>query len=144
MVLFSSVFSQHTSVVGTVFDPNGAPLENVVIEATGTNSKMLRTSTDSNGTYKLQLPAGAYSFVFSQPKGFLTTKVVNYSIPEKTLMHLDILLEVDLESPTSIISEFVCDKSGKCEFVSRKGKGTNKPKEIAVSVQSSNKNKSHR
>lgn len=134
-ILSSVAYSQRSSVCGMVVDPNGASIENVMVEATGRDGRIRRTSSQDDGSYKLELPAGNYSIAFASRRGFRTTNVTNYSIPEKTAMHLDVLLEIDLESPSSIISEFICDKNGKCDYVSRRGRGSVNPKEISITSQ---------
>ncbi len=65
LVLFIAVqaFAQERTVTGTVTDKmDGLPLPGVSIKATGTTSG---TTTDGNGRFSLQVPAGSTSLAFS-------------------------------------------------------------------------------
>jgi hypothetical protein len=133
----AGALAQESKIVGNILDPTGASIEFVKIEVVDKNGKAQSTLTKSNGSYHIDVAPGTFTVVASEGKGFLKTKISNYTVPPKTTMRLDVVLDVDMESPTSIYSEFVCDKSGEnCRYESRQGTGTSRPKEIVVSHES--------
>lgn len=56
------IWAQENSITGRATDSNGEPLPGVTIQIKGTN---LGTVTQSDGTYRLTLPANATSLIFS-------------------------------------------------------------------------------
>ena len=137
-VFVNGVRAQESKIVGSILDSEGSSIEFAKIEAIDKNGKAQSTLSKSNGSYQIDVEPGTFMVIVSEGKGFLKTKISNYTVPPKTTMHLDIVLEVDMDSPTSMYSEFVCDKSGKnCRYISRQGKGTSRPKEIVISHESS-------
>ncbi|MER5400527.1 S8 family serine peptidase [Streptomyces sp. NPDC002599] len=67
-ILASVDKAPHTAAVvtGKVTDKaTGAALANITVKATGTDGDVRTVTTAADGTYKLALPAGTYSFAFS-------------------------------------------------------------------------------
>ncbi len=120
-----------TLLSGTVVDSAGAAISDVLVALSDYRGKSFSAKTDDYGNYSLSVPSAKYSMEFSV-RGFLTTKVENYQLAP-TGMTLDVVLEVDMESKTTIYSEMVCEPSKvkkneqECKYVSRSGNGTGKP-----------------
>ena len=130
--------AQESKIVGSILDPEGSSIEFVKIEAIDKNGKAQSTLTKADGSYQIGVAPGTFTIIVSEGKGFLKTAISNYTVPPKTIMRLDIVLEVDMDSASTIYSEFVCDKDAtNCRYVSRQGKGTSRPKEIVISHESS-------
>ena len=123
---------QKATLSGTVADENGGIISKVPVVATSVEKKAFKTQTNVDGVYRLDLPPGNYQIEFEGIIGFLTTRINNYKVAP-TKMTLDIILDVDVQSKTSIYSDLICDKDLKnCRYVSRLGDGSSKPKEITV------------
>ncbi|MEZ5429437.1 MAG: carboxypeptidase-like regulatory domain-containing protein [Pyrinomonadaceae bacterium] len=123
---------------GRVTDAGGGAIEDVKITATDKiNGKSYTSKSNAEGIYDLNVPTGRYDFEFKHGKGFLTTIVRDFFVDRKKKYNFDLTLEVDLECPTCVYSEFVCQtKGGKeldCDYVSRRGKGNSPPKIIEFS-----------
>ena len=132
LVLCTVGAAQTSSLTGNVVDQAGAAIAKVIVIASDKEGKKLTSITNEEGIYSLTLDAGSYLIELSSP-GFLKTRILNYEVPAKMKMRFDVVMDVDLESPTSIYAEIVCDKDGaNCRLVDRIGKGSSKPKEIAV------------
>src|SRR5215216_3146960 len=75
-----SVFAQESGRIrGVVRTPAGAPASSVVVIVTNqVTRKVSRARTNSDGTYSLSLPAGAYRISLDQPSTALFDKDKNY------------------------------------------------------------------
>lgn len=133
-------YAQEAVLRGTVSDEAGAVIDKVKVSLTDSNKKTFSTRTNDDGYYSLQVPAGNYVIEYGGVSGFLITRVQNFKLAP-TKMTLDIVLDVDMESPTTVYSEFVCDKRNNCQYVSRKGNGTSKAKEILVQTINTNRSR---
>lgn len=126
--------AQKVVLSGKITDTNGGVIPQVKVVLIE-NKNSFSTITNDDGYYSLQIPAGIYLIEFYGVAGFLKTNVENYRVAP-TKMNLDIVLEVDMESSTSVYSEFICkpnvnkEKESDCVYVSRKGDGTSKPTNI--------------
>ncbi len=136
MWLSMLTYSQSGNLTGTVADENGAVVSGISIRLL-TNNRLVATDvTKDDGTYRLPAQYGKYQVEFlGDHSGFRTAIVENVAIKSpKTI--LDIKMEVDLDSATTIYSEFVCTPQVPdhdlldCAYVSRQGKGTTTPKII--------------
>lgn len=140
LLLTAYGFSQSATLKGTVSDLSGAAIDKVQMTVIDTeNEKFFRTSTDDYGDFSLNISSGKYTIEFSGRNGFLTTIVIGFDSEANKIYDFDINLEVDLECPTCVFSEFVCEQKKKnaeeydCVYVSRLGKGGSKPKIIKFS-----------
>ena len=82
------------NVTGTVRDNKGEPLPGVSVKIKGTTTG---TSTDVNGVFRLNLPTGNETLVFS----FLGFKTQEYPVNGK--MNLDVRLQEDIQSLDEVI-----------------------------------------
>lgn len=60
-------------ITGTVTSSNGAPLENIVVDAYNSNGTVTGTTTTASGQYNLSLRSGTYRLVFEDPNGIYAT-----------------------------------------------------------------------
>jgi hypothetical protein len=116
---------------GRIIDPAGAAISDVKILAISKIGGYSETITNEKGDYDLLLSTGEYSLKIEGVPGFRKTFVHGLQIKDRPLT-LDIALDVDLESPTSIYTELTCDSNGMCKLVSRKGDGSTEPKLVIV------------
>ncbi|MEP7076739.1 MAG: carboxypeptidase-like regulatory domain-containing protein [Acidobacteriota bacterium] len=122
-LLPAKFFSQQ--VTGTVSDIEGASISNVSVVFTAVDKNIYSVQTNSDGHFQVMLTPGVYSIDFSV-RGFVTTRMTNFHVGRRK-MTLDIFLDADMDGVEAIYSEFICDKSGKCDYVSRLGTGSTKP-----------------
>jgi TonB-linked SusC/RagA family outer membrane protein len=88
------VSSKFINVTGTVRDDKGEPLPGVVVKIKGTNTA---TTTDANGVFRLNLPIGNETLVFS----FLGFRTLEVAASGKT--NLDIRLQENTESLEEVV-----------------------------------------
>lgn len=137
LTVFAQAAKENTVLTGHVSDESGAAIEKIKVAATNKEGKRIETFTNEDGIYLLEISGGVYLIEFESGKGFLGVKVEGYKVAG-TKMTLDIVLEVDMECPTCIFSEFICkpnkDKNDvlDCVYVSRRGNGTSKPKNLKI------------
>ncbi|MEP6851029.1 MAG: carboxypeptidase-like regulatory domain-containing protein [Acidobacteriota bacterium] len=123
-LLRAKSFSQQ--VTGTVSDIEGASISNVSVVFSAVDKNVYYPGrTNSYGQFQVTLNPGVYSIEFSV-RGFVTTTMTNFHLGRRR-MTLDIVLDADIDGIGVIYSEFVCDKSGKCDYLSRLGTGSTKP-----------------
>jgi len=60
-------------ITGTVTSSNGAPLENIVVDAYDSNGTVTGTTTTANGQYNLSLRSWTYRLVFEDQNGIYAT-----------------------------------------------------------------------
>ena len=60
---------QSVQISGTVTNSNGAPLENIIVNAYSNSGTVVGTTTDASGHYQLSLRSEAYRLVFEDPNG---------------------------------------------------------------------------
>ncbi|MFF3889854.1 S8 family serine peptidase [Streptomyces sp. NPDC001914] len=93
-ILASVDKAPHTAAVvtGKVTDKaSGAALGNVTVKATGTGGDVRTVTTAADGTYKLPLPAGTYSFAFSG-YGYANGSVADVTVTDNQALSEDFAL----------------------------------------------------
>src|SRR5262249_22110952 len=70
---------EKTSLVGAIYDPNGAAISGVNITFRSENNTLLKTTTNNDGHYEIGLTPGRYSVEFSSP-GFKRTVIDDFRI----------------------------------------------------------------
>ncbi len=60
---------QAVEISGTVTNTNGAPLENIIVNAYSSAGTVIGTTTDASGHYQLSLRSETYRLVFEDPNG---------------------------------------------------------------------------
>ncbi|MFE2302958.1 S8 family serine peptidase [Streptomyces sp. NPDC059445] len=93
-ILASVDKAPHTAatVTGKVTDKaTGAALANITVKATGTGGDVRTVTTAADGTYKLPLPAGTYSFAFSG-YGYANGSATGVTVAENQAFTQDIAL----------------------------------------------------
>ena len=127
--LTPSLLAQETRISGRVSDVNGGAITNVKVIAVSKNGDEMITATDVDGLFKIQF-AKVVNLQFTEARGFQNVDVT-YCSTSKKVEKLEITMDVDPDGAGVMYSEFVCDTEGKkCEYVSRLGKGTTKPKKL--------------
>ncbi|MFF3452360.1 S8 family serine peptidase [Streptomyces sp. NPDC002667] len=94
-ILASVDLAPHTAatVTGEVTDrATGSPLANITVKATGTGGDVRTVTTAADGTYKLALPAGTYTFVYGG-YGYANGSVTGVTVAEKQALTQDIALD---------------------------------------------------
>ncbi|HEV7645131.1 MAG TPA: carboxypeptidase-like regulatory domain-containing protein [Pyrinomonadaceae bacterium] len=111
---------------GVVTDELGAVIARASIVATDVFGETWQALSNDDGEYKLELPEGKYTIVFSS-HGFVLIKVLNYRPDGERIINLKMKVNPDAGG------SFVCgpekDDSGQliCRMVCRQGKGTTEP-----------------
>ncbi|MGW1536774.1 S8 family serine peptidase [Streptomyces aureus] len=93
-ILASVDQAPHTAAVvtGKVTDKaTGAALGNITVKATGTGGDVRTVTTAADGTYKLPLPAGTYSFAFSG-YGYANGSVTGVTVTDNQALTEDFAL----------------------------------------------------
>ncbi|HEV8434577.1 MAG TPA: carboxypeptidase-like regulatory domain-containing protein [Thermoanaerobaculia bacterium] len=67
--LANFTLAQAVQITGTVTASNGAPLENIIVNAYSNSGTVIGTTTDAAGHYQLVLRSEAYRLVFEDPNG---------------------------------------------------------------------------
>lgn len=67
--LANFTLAQAVQITGTVTASNGAPLENIIINAYSNSGTVIGTTTDAAGHYQLVLRSEPYRLVFEDPNG---------------------------------------------------------------------------
>lgn len=100
---FGIVISQDAnkpSLSGRVMDTTSASASGMRIKIQDKKGKTFEASTDADGFYSIKLPTGDYLIEVVSGGGLFGIKVENYKIaPAK--MTLDIVLEIDINAPTT-------------------------------------------
>ncbi|MFH8395180.1 S8 family serine peptidase [Streptomyces sp. NPDC018036] len=94
-ILASVDLAPHTAatVTGEVTDrATGSALANVTVKATGTGGDVRTVTTAADGTYRLALPAGTYTFAYSG-YGYATGSVTGVTVAERQSLTQDIALD---------------------------------------------------
>ncbi|WP_339131893.1 S8 family serine peptidase [Streptomyces sp. f51] len=94
-ILASVDLAPHTAatVTGEVTDrATGSALANVTVKATGTGGDVRTVTTAADGTYRLALPAGTYTFAYSG-YGYATGSVTGVTVAETQSLTQDIALD---------------------------------------------------
>ncbi len=96
-ILASPSFGQATegTILGTIYDPSGAPLPKAKVQVEGDNTGLVRTTlTNEEGEYvAASLPLGLYSVSVRQT-GFKLTKVSGIEITVKARVRADLHLQL--------------------------------------------------
>ncbi|MFC9941765.1 S8 family serine peptidase [Streptomyces pratensis] len=111
-ILASVEKAPHTAAVvtGTVTDQTtGKALNNITVKATGTAGTVRTVTTVADGTYRLPLPAGKYTFAFAG-YGYKTGSAQGVTLAEQQTHTQDIVLA---PVPTHAVSGTVLDVTGK-------------------------------
>jgi len=90
----SSLAALRINVTGTVRDSKGEPLPGVTVKVKGSKTA---TSTDVNGVYRINLPAGNETLIFS----FLGLKTMEVAVQGR------VTLDVTLQDETSSLDEVI-------------------------------------
>lgn len=100
-----TLVSGASSLRGTVRDQAGAPLPGVVVRLIGAGGDVVTATTDPNGDYQINAPAGIYGLVFSLA-GFRTERVDSVNIkPGETARQNATLVVGSLSETVSVMAD---------------------------------------
>ena len=91
LILATGSFAQRTSLVGTIYDPNGAVIVGARVDAEHEKGEKASAESDPDGSFSLQLVTGIHKLTVSAP-GFISVELSEYLIVRTSQMKMDFVL----------------------------------------------------